>query len=158
MCGAVPVAIAAGIASVASTAAGIVVQNKQAKAQAKALRSELEFAKEENQRDASAELFESMRQARREQGRMRTQAGEAGLSLASGSVEAMLMDAAMQGELRNDRSLSNMESRHRADIGQAKSMASRISKPTALGAGLQMGSSALGAWSAVEVAKIKSGK
>lgn len=157
MCDPVTAAVVVGVSAVASTGANIIAQNKAAKAQTRALRQELEFAKDENRRVASAELFESMREARREQGRIRTQAGEAGLSLASGSVEAMLLDAAMQGELRGDATLANMESRHKADIGQAESQASRISRTTALGAGLQLGASAASTWSGVQQAKIKTG-
>ena len=142
-------AVAAGIA-VASTAASVVQQSKSAKRQAAALRENLQIAQEESRRVASSELFESMRAARREQGRIRTQAGEAGLALSSGSVEAMLMDAALQGELRGDRTLANMEARNRADVGQAESAASRIAKPTLLGAGLQIGSSALSGWAKIQ--------
>jgi hypothetical protein len=112
-------------------------------------------AREETRREASSELFDSMREARREQGKVRAQAGEAGLSLISGSIEDLLMDSAMQGEMRADRTLANMEARHRANVAEGESMASRIQKPTLLGAGLQMASAGASAWSGVQGAKIQ---
>jgi len=156
MCGLVPAAVVAGIASVASTGAAIVSEAKAAKAQTKALREQYAASKEENKQAASAELFDSMRAARREQGKARAQAGESGLSLTSGSVEAMLIDSAMQAELREDRILANMEARHRADTAEAESIASRIQKPTALGAGLRLTSAGLNAWGGIEDAKVRS--
>jgi hypothetical protein len=148
-------AIFAGVTSVASAGASIVAQSKAAKAQTKALNNQAAVAREETRREATGELFDSMREARREQGRVRAAAGEAGLSLTSGSIEDMLMDSAMQSELRDDRTLANMEARHRSNVAEAKSMASRIQKPTALGAGLQLGAAAASAWSGIQNAKIK---
>lgn len=155
MCDPVTAAIVVGVTSVASTGASLVAQSSAAKAQTKALNKQAAVAQEETRREATGELFDSMREARREQGRIRAAAGEAGLSLTSGSVEDLLMDSAMQGELRDDRTLANMEARHRSNVAEAESMASRIQKPTALGAGLQLGASAASAWSGVQDAKIK---
>lgn len=157
MCDPVTAAIVVGVTAVASTGAQIVTQAKQAKRETKALREQTAIAREETRDEASSELFDSMRAARREQGRVRAQAGESGLSLTSGSVEAMLLDSAMQGELRDDRILSNMESRHRANTAEAESMASRIQKPTVLGAGLQLASVAAQAWAGAQGAKIPKG-
>lgn len=142
------------MATVAQTTAGVVAQAKTAKAQAKAINNQLEVTAEENRKQASAELFDQMRASRREQARIRTGAGEAGLSLGSGSVENLLLDSAMQLEFKQDRTLANMESRHNANVAEAESMMSRIQKPTALGAGLQVGASAASAWSGVQNAKI----
>ncbi|MFC3214054.1 hypothetical protein [Novosphingobium panipatense] len=55
-------------------------QAKTAKAQTTALREQQSAARDETRREASAEIFDSMRQERREQGVVRAQAGEAGLS------------------------------------------------------------------------------
>lgn len=148
-------AIVAGVTSVASAGASIVAQSKSAKAQTKALNQQAAVAREETRLEASGELFDSMREARREQGRIRAAAGEAGLSLSSGSIEDMLLDSAMQAELRSDRTLANMEARNRANEAEATSMASRISKPTALGAGLQLAAAGASAWSGIQNAKIK---
>ncbi|MBF7012542.1 hypothetical protein QUC32_23115 [Novosphingobium resinovorum] len=157
MCDPVTAAIVVGVTAVASTGYSIYAQAKSAKAQTKALREQESAAREETRRESSAEIFDSMRQSRREQGQLRAQAGEAGLSLTSGSVEALLMDSAMQGELREQRTLANAESRNRSNQAEAASIASRISKPSVLGAGLQLGASAASAWSGVQGAKIKAG-
>lgn len=147
----------AGVATVASTGAQIITANKAAKRQEAALRDQMAVAKEETRREASSEMFDTMRAARREQGKVRAQAGESGLSLTSGSIEAMLMDSAMQAELANDRTLANMESRHKSQMAEAEGMASRIQKTTALGAGLQLSAAAASAFSGIADAKIAAG-
>lgn len=139
---------------VGSTGAKIVTDIKSANAQTSALREQMAITKKEAGDEASAELFDRMREGRREAGKVRAQAGESGLSLTSGSVEALLLDSAMQTELSSDRTLSNLESRHRANIAEAGSLASRIQKPTVLGAGLQLGAAAASAYSGVSAAKI----
>jgi hypothetical protein len=112
-------------------------------------------AREENRKATSAELFDRTRAARREAGTTRAAAGEAGLSLNSGSIEALLLDTAMQTELSNSRSLANMESRNEANARELRSGLSQIQSPTLLGAGLQIGGAALDGFSAVSAAKIK---
>lgn len=141
--------------TIASQAATAISAAKAAKRQTKAIRQQMQVAAEETKREASADLFDQMRATRREQGRIRTAAGEAGLSLTSGSVEAMLMDSAMQGELRGDRTIANMEARHRANTAEGESMLSQVQKPTLLGAGLQIAGSALQGYSTAKAAKIK---
>ncbi|WJY17676.1 hypothetical protein QQS45_08445 [Alteriqipengyuania flavescens] len=155
MCDPVTATIATAAITVASTAASTISSIKSANRQEAALRDQMAQAREETKDVASAELFDSMRQARREQGKARAQAGESGLSLASGSVEALLLDSAMQSELREDRIIGNMESRHRSNMAEAESMASRIQKPTALGAGLQIGGAAAQGFSSIQAAKIR---
>ncbi|WP_156518408.1 virion core protein, T7 gp14 family [Sphingobium sp. EP60837] len=145
----------AGVTSVASTAASIVGQMQSAKAQNKAIEQQAEAVAEENRLSASADMFERDRAARREQSRIRTAAGEAGLVLNSGAIENLLMDSAMQNELANDRTLANRESRDKANIAEANSMYSKVQSPTALGAGLQIGASAASAWSGVRDAQMK---
>jgi hypothetical protein len=155
VCDPITAAVVVGVTSVAKAGADIIQQSKTAKAQTNALNKQMANAREETRREASSELFDSMREARREQGKVRAQAGEAGLSLISGSIEDLLMDSAMQGEMRADRTLANMEARHRANVAEGESMASRIQKPTLLGAGLQMASAGASAWSGVQGAKIQ---
>lgn len=113
-----------------------------ASARAKAVSAQQEVMAEENRQATSAEMFDRDRAARREQARIRTAAGEAGLDLGSGSVENLLLDSAMQDSLSNQRSLANMESRIAAGDAEANSMRSQIQSPTLLGAGLQIASSA----------------
>lgn len=99
-----------------------------------------------------------MRATRREQARIRTASGEAGLSLQSGTIEQLLLDSAMQGELQGSRTIANMESRNAASTAEAASALSQIQKPTALGAGLQIASSAAAGWSDLEKAKVSKPK
>lgn len=141
-----PVSIGVTALAVATSTAQVISQAKAAKAQTKAILNQREVAMEENRRAASAELFDRSREARREAARIRTAAGEAGLSLTSGSVEALLMDSAMQQELAGDRTLANYESRNRATNAEATSMLSYVKKPTALGAGLTIAGSAADAY------------
>ena len=129
-------------------------QAKSAKAQTKAIRQQQAVVAEENRRAASGELFDQMRATRREQARIRVASGEAGLSLQSGTIENLLMDSAMQGQLQGSRTMANLESRQAATTAEAASALSQIQKPTALSAGLQIGSSAAAGWSDIQTAKI----
>lgn len=142
--------------AVASTTANVISQTKAAKAQTKAINAQREVVREETRQEATGKLFDQMRATRREQAAIRTAGGEAGLSLSSGgSIENLLLDSAMQSEMSNDRTIANMESSHRANEAQADSMLSKIQKPTALGAGLQIASTAASAWSGAQDAKIR---
>lgn len=148
-----PVTISAAIA-VASAAGGAVAQIKSAKAQTKAINKQQELVREENRQVATAETFDAMRASRREQAKIRTAAGEAGLSLSSGSVEGLLLDSAMQGEMNRDRILANLESRNAAATAETEAALSRIQKPTALGAGLQVANAAAAGWANIDAAKL----
>jgi len=155
MCDPVTAAIVVGVTAVAGTTANVIGQAQAAKAQTKAINEQRAVVREENRQQATGELFEQMRAARREQASIRTAAGEAGLGLNSGSVESLLDDSAMQMELQGSRTIANMESKHRANEAEANSMLSRISSPTLLGAGLQIASAGASAWSGISDAKIK---
>jgi hypothetical protein len=136
-----PITASIAIAVVATTA-GVVAKNQAVKAQAKAINNQLSVVNEENRQKASGELFDAMRATRREQGRIRAAAGEAGLSTSSGNIEALLSDSQMQGGLSQQRLLANMESRQRANNAEAESSLSQLQKTTALGAGIQIASAA----------------
>lgn len=156
MCDPVTAAVVVGVTSVATAAANVVAQTKTANAQTKAINEQRTVVREETRQQASAELFDRMRAGRREQAKIRAASGEAGLSLSSGgSIENLLLDSAMQTEMATDRTIANMESRHRANEADANSMLSRIQKPTALGAGLQIASAAASSWSGIQDAKIR---
>ncbi|KTT76671.1 virion core protein, T7 gp14 family [Sphingomonas endophytica] len=155
MCDPVTAAIIVGATAVAGTTASVVGQIQSANAQTKAINEQRAVVREETRQEATGELFDQMRVSRREQAQIRTAAGEAGLGLNSGSIEGLLLDSAMQGELQGSRTIANMESKHRSTEAEANSMLSRISKPTPLGAGLQIASSAASAWSGIKDAKIK---
>lgn len=154
MCDPVSAAIAVAVTTTAATGAGILQQNAYAKAQRKAIDQQLAVNREEVRQQASAEMFDDMRAARREQAKVRTAAGEAGLGLNSGSIEAMLMDSAMQMELQGDRTLANMESRHASNVAEATSMHSQVKSDTLLTAGLKLGASAAQGFSGVQSAKL----
>ncbi|WP_230279414.1 hypothetical protein [Croceicoccus sp. Ery15] len=139
----------------AQTAYSISAQAQQAKAQNKAISNQLDVVNEEARQKATADIFDASRAARREQGRLRAAAGEAGMALSSGSVEALLFDSAMQAELEHDRSLANLESRTKANAADATSMYSSVRNTNGLAAGLQLGASALSGWSGIEAAKIE---
>lgn len=153
MCEPVSLAIAAGVTAMASTAYSISAQANMAKAQNAAISQQLDVTNEEARRKASSEIFDTMRAARREQGRVRAAAGEAGLAL-TGSVDGLLMDSAMQAELNNGRSIANQESRTAANTAEATSMYSQVQNTNALGAGLQIASTGLNSWSGIQGAKI----
>lgn len=128
-------AVAAGLA-IATTTVGLVQQSQMAKAQSRVIREQYERRIAEIDDATSAEINARLREARRERGRIEVAAGQAGLNLQSGSVEALLMDTAMQAELANDQSLANRESRRAAARDDANS--AMPFRPTALGAGLQI--------------------
>lgn len=154
MCDPITAAIVIGVTSVAGTTANVIAQTQNAKAQTKAINEQRAVVREEARQEATGQLFDQMRAARRERAQIRTAAGEAGLGLNSGSIEGLLNDSAMQQELQGSRTIANMESKHRANEADANSMLSRVQSPTLLGAGLQIGSSAMSAWSGVRSAKI----
>jgi hypothetical protein len=141
-----PVSIALIGLTVASTGASIIGQAQAAKAQTKAYIAAQETQSEEIRKQQTTEMFDQDRAARREQARIRTASGEAGLSLSSGSVEGLLMDSVTQAEMARDRSLANAESRQLASRSETNSALSNISSPTLLGAGLQLGGAAVKAW------------
>lgn len=155
MCDPVTAAVVVGVTTLASTAAGIVQTNQMAKRTEKAIKAQAAVAREETRAEATAELFDQMRAARREAGRTKAAAGEAGVNLDSGSIEALLMDSAMQTELKNDRTLANMESRHNQNVAEANAALSRIEKVSPIQAGIQLAAAGASAWSGVQNAKIK---
>lgn len=151
-----PPAIAAALAVVSTIGAvgQAVAQSKSAKAQTRAINAQQALVAEENRDAASAELFDQARAARREQGKIRTAAGEAGLGLNGGSIEGLLFDSAMQMELQGSRTLANLESRQAANNAEAESMLSQVQSPTLLGAGLQVAGVAASGWAGVQNSKL----
>jgi len=147
--------ITATVLAVATSAAGVVAQVKAANAQEKAIKAQREVVREENRQVVSAELFDQSRAARVQQGRTMAAAGEAGLSLNSGSIQSLLTDIAMQKSLQGDRSIANMESRNAQSNAEAEGMLSQIQKPTVLGAGLQIASAGASAYSSASSLKLQ---
>lgn len=155
MCDPVSLSVALAVAGAAQTAGSIISASKTAKVQEQAIRNQHARVAEENRDAASAEMFDQMRAARREQAKIRTAAGEAGLGLNGGSIDALLFDSAMQMELQGSRTLSNLESRNAANDDQAESALSQIQRPTLLGAGLQIAGSAASGFAGIQNTKIK---
>lgn len=137
-----PAVAAAALIAAGTQAVGIVASNQMAKAQNRALQQQNDLRKTEIDKAATAEINARLREMRREQSRIMVAAGEAGLSLQSGSVETLLMDSLMQAELANDVSLANRESRKLASDAETQSRMQ--AKTTWLGAGLRIGLAAGG--------------
>lgn len=124
------------VAAVATTATSVIGQIQSAKAQTKNIQASLDVKSKQIDQASTAEVNDRLREARREQGRITVAAGESGLNLNSGAVETLLMDSVTQASLSNERSLANRESRRLAADAEAQSLVP--SRPTALGAGLQI--------------------
>lgn len=131
-----PVSIMVSLA-VASTAASIVGETKAAKQQTSAIHEQLAEVKTQVDQKAGAEINERQRAARREQGRMKVAAGEAGLQL-GGSIDLLLKDSAMQAGLSEERTLDNRNNDIIAANREATSALSKVESPTILGAGLRI--------------------
>jgi len=125
--------------AVTTTAASVVSEVKAAKRQNAVIEQQLTTAIKEVKEQEAAEINDRLREARREQGRIRVAAGEAGLQL-GGSVAALLQDSTMQAALYEDRVKQN--ARHKTDalIAEANSAYSRVQQPTVFGAGLRIAS------------------
>lgn len=154
MCDPVSLSIGLAVVGTAQAVGGQIAAAKTAKAQQKAINAEHARVAEENRDAASSEMFDQMRAARREQAKIRTAAGEAGLALNSGSIEGLLFDSAMQMELQGSRTLANLESRQAANDAGAESLMSQVQKPTLIGAGLQVAGAAASGFSGIQNSKL----
>lgn len=125
--------------SVATTAASIVGEVKAAKKQEAAIREQLAESITQVDDKAVGELNDRQRAARREQGRMKVAAGEAGLQL-GGSIDLLLKDSLMQSGLSAERTTGNRENELKNVTAEANSALSRVETPTLLGAGLRLAS------------------
>lgn len=137
-----PIIAAVAVAAAVETVS-VIGQNQAASATNRALNEQNAVRKKQIDQAATQEVNERLRAMRREQSRIQVAAGQAGLSLGSGSLEALLMDSAQQAEIANDTSIANRESRKAAS--DAETQANMQSKTTALGAGLRIGLSAASA-------------
>jgi hypothetical protein len=132
-----PVALAIPIAlAAAGTAVSVVGQISSANAANAAVKAQYKAQSKEIDQAATQEIDNRLRQMRREEARIQVAAGMSGLSLESGSVKALQSDAEMQAGLSNEVSLANRASRQQAAVADAN--AHMVSKPTLLGAGLQI--------------------
>lgn len=135
----------------ASTLVSTIGANQAASATNRALNEQNAVRKKQIDQAATSEINQRLREMRREQARIQVATGQAGLSLQSGSIEAMLADSAMQAGLANETSLANRESRKIAS--DAETAANLQSKTTLLGAGLKIGLSGVNAFAGAKNAQ-----
>jgi len=135
MCG--PLALAA--LTFASTAASVATQISSANHQISAIKSMYGEQQKQIGLQEGAEISDSLRQARRDQSKIAVASSQAGLNL-SGSVDTLLQDAGMQAALRNERTDLNADISRQQARDSALNNLSRVNKPTALSAGLQIAS------------------
>ncbi|QOC54136.1 virion core protein, T7 gp14 family [Caulobacter vibrioides] len=135
MCDPVTMAVAA----VVSTATSLITEVQSAKAQKRAIADQLTNQEAEINAATTAEMNDRARAARREQARIKVAAGESGVQLGSGSMEALLLDSVTQQQLADERGSMNNDTQLRAARSEANSMYSRVSQPSLLGAGLRLG-------------------
>lgn len=130
-----PISIGIGLA-VATTAVSVVGQIQSANKANARIQAEHDAKQHEVDLQTSEQISSRLREARREQGRIMVAAGESGLNTASPVVQGLLTDASMQATLANQESLANRASRKREITAEAD--ADMVTKPTMLGAGLQI--------------------
>lgn len=139
--------------SVASTAASLVSQVKSARVQEAAIREQLATSQNEINDKATGAVNERLREARREQARVKVAAGEAGLQL-GGSIDLLLQDITMQAGLSTERIKQNRDNEMANVNAEANSMLSRVERPTLLGAGLQLATAGMNGYSTGTTLKI----
>jgi gamma-glutamyl:cysteine ligase YbdK (ATP-grasp superfamily) len=139
--------------AIASAAASVVTQVQSAKRQEAAIRDQLAQTQGEIQDKATGAVNERLREARREQARVKVAAGEAGLQL-GGSIDLLLQDITMQSGLSAERIKQNRDNEMTNATAEANSMLSRVEKPTILGAGLQIATAGMNGYSAGTSMKI----
>lgn len=144
MCEPVTAAIVVGSLAVATSAASVVGQMQSASAQQRLIAQQDELAAEQIKDQATADINERSRAARRERARIRVAAGEAGLNLQSGSIEGLLMDSLFQQNFDNTGTIKNAENAQKSrQLRTQSQLIDRASRPTFLAAGLQVASSGL---------------
>jgi hypothetical protein len=136
MCNPVLLAVVAA----AQATASVVSQTKAANAQNAAIAQQTQASYNQEAVAQAAQENDRMRAARKEQARIKVAAGESGLQLGSGSIEAMLLDNQMQTGLANERIALNTSNQMASTQAEANRMYSNVQKPTLLGAGLQIAS------------------
>ena len=136
------------VLAVTTAAASVVGQIQSAKYQQKAIDAQLEQVNDQIDKAETAELNERLRVQRKEQARIKVAAGEAGLSLGSPGIESLLMDSLMQAQLSAERASLNSDLDRDKGAAEANAMSSRIERPTALSAGLQIASAGMNGYAA----------
>lgn len=135
--------IAFAVVMAATTAAQVYSEREQGKAQAEMLNQQHHKQVEQINDQAEAEASERARAARRERARIRVSASESGVNLASGSIENLMLDSLFQQNNDITGISANADAAHEASETETRSRLSMIQLPTALGAALRIGASAM---------------
>lgn len=137
-----PLSIGIGLA-VASTATGVVGQIQQSKAMAKAINAQSEQRADEIRDQASAEMFDRSVQTFERIGMQRISGAQRGLNDASRTMQLATDAILFDYNFDNARTQLNAENAQRARLADTRSQLARASRPTLLGAGLQIVGSGL---------------
>lgn len=132
-----PISIGVGLA-VATATVSTVGQIQQSKAMAKAINAQSEQRADEIRDRASAEMFDRSVQTFERIGMQRVAGAQRGLNDASRSLQ-MANDAILfDYDFDNTRTQLNAENAQKARLADTRSQLARASRPTLLGAGLQI--------------------
>lgn len=139
-----PISIGVGLA-VVSTATSVVGQIKQSKAMAKAINAQSEQQAEEIRDQASAEMFDRSVQTFERIGMQRVAGAQRGLNDASRTMQLATDAILFDYNFDNARTQLNAENAQLARLADTRSQLARASRPTLLGAGLQIVGAGIGA-------------
>jgi hypothetical protein len=129
--------ISIGLA-VVSTTLSVAGQIKQSKAMARAINAQSEQQADEIRDRASAEMFDRSVETFERIGMQRVAGASRGLNDASRSLQ-MANDAILfDYDFDNARTMLNAENAQKARLSETRSQLARASRPTLLGAGLQI--------------------
>lgn len=134
MCG--PVALA--VTSIVSTVLSTAMQAKQASDEQEAINKSADARAEQISDEKAQEGSELAREARRQRARIRVAAGESGLAIGSGSVEAALMDSLHNQDQNIGTVGANLGAALRGNESERQSSLARVSQPNYAAAGLQI--------------------
>lgn len=132
-----PMLIAAGLA-VASTGASVIGQIQQSKAMAKAVNAQSEQRAEEIRDQASAEMFDNSVATFERIGMQRVAGSQRGLNDASRTMQLATDAILFDYNFDNARTMLNAENAQKARLADTNSRLAQASRPTLLGAGLQI--------------------
>lgn len=140
-----PPVIAAGLA-IATATASVVGQIKQSKAMAKAINAQSEQRADEIRDQASAEMFDRSVDTFERIGMQRVAGASRGLNDASRTMQLANDAILFDYDFDNTRTAQNAANAQKARLVDTRSQLARASRPTLLGAGLQIASSGLSAF------------
>lgn len=137
--------VAAGLA-IAATATSVVGQIQQSKAMAKAINAQSAIQAEQIRDQASAQMFDNTVETFERIGQQRVAGAQRGLNDASRTL-ALANDAIMfDYSFDNARIEANADAAQQERLSQTDSQLASASRPTLLGAGLQIATSGLSAY------------